>query len=692
MDSDLPLPSYIVSTGSGGEHWYYGWQQQFGLRTGQRVNTLELIALDGYVVAPGSRHTSGSLYSLKPQDPTREWWNLKPLPEDVSRALVGGARPRLPSTLPHVGSTVSPDTTGCLLTYAYLTKVEADDTFSEDDLLVIARDAYGLGCSISGIPEHILQKAQASLCYPACEEWLVEIGGKIDPAKTASPPKSASILANVEYLDISGAESGRLKFQGVAKPAAIVRKHVIESLNGWPCTAGTGQGILFSVKSDVDPTLPEAIWWMEDPTDMFAWFHDVFGDVCWVEGTGIASPSDQTPRSYVTKSEFFRLLQQYPGARYDEVCNLPHYPPLSNVLYLAPELPPPDPTLPVWTEFVGLFNPETEQDRILLAAAMLTPLWGGVAGTRPAFLITSKHGRGVGKTCTVEAIAEAYGGAITHKPGPGKRDITDALISPEGMSKRVVVWDNLKGKQDCAIVESMITARSIQGHRLYVGHTGRINNLTWFLTSNRPETSSDLAQRAIPIEIGPHKHSVDFPTRVAEFLRVNKIKLLSEMAYILSPNYPIAWNLTNKDADRWQAWMRAILCKLPGGEACLPMIRRRRKEMDTDIDESEMVVEWIMQLMSDKNRASRSMELGRFTFPTHELFEIAKKAGFSKMSAIDFGRWLMRKIADGDLGHLRRARAISPDGTRSRGFMFEPGPVKMRELIMGRRRDQKEGE
>jgi len=720
----LPPPARKCFTPSG-QHWYYGWDNSNALVTGQRIHNMEIIGEGGYVVAPGSKpQTTSEQYRLVVEG-RKQWWDLKPIPPAIVQGAGGGREehtpPSPPSPLPLEDGGLPPEIKSRLSARTLWTikmiagEIENTTGLWANRLEGAASDLSGFGVSQEDAKslltgtwgrwtdpnlDWILPKVYSRLHYPACLRWnhntatiqeqTTALGDQESPQNpgVSSP---ALVLANVEYFE----EQPSGKMVAVHRPLNRILQEVTRELK-WPATAAGGS--LFTLRLserdwDRKSLVPrEAIWWLEKSDDLFAWFHSVCGGVLWETGYARESIADPSPRSLPSKGEFYALLQRFPVAAYDSVEIVPHYPPIPKVLYLLPNIPPPkDPTLPLWRQWMSMFNPETEEDAALLAAACLTPLWGGPPGSRPAFLLTSKHGRGVGKTCSIEAIAHLYGGSTnpSHLEG-GPKSLAKALVSPEGLLHRCVVWDNLKGHQDYAVVESMITARTLQGHRLYHGHASRPNYVTWLLSANKAEATTDLAQRCIPIEIGRPHHDVDFITQYQDFLEAHRLELLGEMMEILGPNTPVKWTLKDSQADRWQAWMRAILCKIEGGEATLPLIKRRRLAIDIDLDESDAVVDLIVNLIHVEDAVGKALRTGQFTFPTEKLHKLAREQGLTKTGCIGFGYWLNRKMSDGDLHHLSRCRVRSAKGSLVRGYRFQPGIEGMRRLVLARQSQQKE--
>src|SRR5262249_45052453 len=148
---------------------------------------------------------------------------------------------------------------------------------------------------------------------------------------------------------------------------------------------------------------------------MIAWFHDI-AELRW-EGSDAAtfSESGSGRRTPITKTEFFEWLKTHPPQEYRGFAPLPHEPPIEGFYYCPCKLPVSDGSK--LRELLAHLNPESEVDRALLLAAIVTPGWGGEPGTRPALALVAND-RGAGKTATVTAITDLlWGGVITVKPG-----------------------------------------------------------------------------------------------------------------------------------------------------------------------------------------------------------------------------------------------------------------------------------
>ena len=142
------------------------------------------------------------------------------------------------------------------------------------------------------------------------------------------------------------------------------------------------------------PNNPEdKLFPLRNATDIFSYLGVAFkGIPDWMHGQG-----------YMSKDELFSALSAN-LPEYESIEKTPHFPRLSKSIYLLPELPAAD--ISILNKFLDFFSPETSYDRDLILAMFLTTLWGGPAGQRAPFLVTSKDGRGVGKSTLAETAAK----------------------------------------------------------------------------------------------------------------------------------------------------------------------------------------------------------------------------------------------------------------------------------------------
>lgn len=203
--------------------------------------------------------------------------------------------------------------------------------------------------------------------------------------------------------------------------------------------------------------------------------------------------------SLVTQAELFAEIERT-AQRYEAIEVLPHEPKLPNIYYRGKAPSPGDGSY--LSSLLDRFRPETTVDRDLMQAAFMTVFWGGLPGSRPAFVITSDDGRGVGKTKFAETVSYIGGGLIDVSAGEKIDQIKTRMLSPDARTKRVGLFDNVKTMRlSWAELESMITSPIISGRQLFVGEGQRPNLLTWFITLNGVSMATDMAQRSVIIKV-----------------------------------------------------------------------------------------------------------------------------------------------------------------------------------------------
>lgn len=109
-----------------------------------------------------------------------------------------------------------------------------------------------------------------------------------------------------------------------------------------------------------------------------------------------------------------------------------------------------------------------------------------------------------------------------------------------------------KGAPSNAIIEASITSEWIQGHRLHHGQDRRKNTLVTIFTANTPQFSTDMAQRAIEIKLGP-RQSEDFRTWAFAFIDQYREIIIAELLAILRG--PPVEEIDPANLTRWGGWM-----------------------------------------------------------------------------------------------------------------------------------------
>jgi hypothetical protein len=483
------------------------------------------------------------------------------------------------------------------------------------------------------------------------------------PAVLASPTGRIRVanVIDTEHTDSEGKTVESTHYRAVPD----IARSLSDATGGWPRRVGN---MLFSVEGQGDVSRPDhrPVQFLTKQEQFFAWMLNKC-DVRWMVGHA-RHPATGEKMMTPTKSEFFEWEKSNAGPVYSSVELLPHFPEVPNVYYIPTPLPKPDDSIeslgnsPLWT-LINAFNPETEFDRQLMLAALLTPGWGGACGTRPAFLFTSDHGRGVGKTQTAERIADVWGGCLTVTAGEDWDTVRKRLLGDDSLTKRVILIDNLKGKLSNGDIEGAITSKNIDGWKPYHGQASRPNRLTWFITANSPSLSRDLADRSVIIKVGKQKHGRDFVGWSNQHIEKHRAEILAELFAILQRD-PVC-KIEKKNRDRWQAWQDAILSRMDDGNELAELIKERRPDVDSDLDDADDLANALFDLMRERGHVGFEGE--RVFITSGAAFEHLLKVGlvdrgFSRRAS---ATWLKNMIGQGPLSEFKTHK-----NERNRGVLY----------------------
>lgn len=477
-------------------------------------------------------------------------------------------------------------------------------------------------------------------------------------------PSARPSIINAQTIKGGPDEKSWLRHYTAAQIASGVR----EFTGGWPRVAG---GRLFTCGHPAaDGCLPSggSVLWLDSVDALFAWFNEI-SDVHWTRREVRSAAKD--PRSTPTKGEFLEYLIQHPSAFYDGVEYLPHHPHVEKLWYAPCRLHDDDGK--ALADLVARLNAETGTDRLLLLAALATPGWGGACGARPAMVLTSKHGRGVGKTTTAELIASVWGLCVALDPKEDWEKVKGRMLSDEAMRGRVVLMDNIKGRLSGTSLESMLTSPVINGWKPYVGNCVRPNRLAYVITSNTPRLSTDLSERSVVIHIGePKWKEANFAQWAADHIERHRPEIVSALLTILAGG---GEDIPHSSLDRWGRWGLGVLAKccwaarggLPAlagawhGEECpsaleaLSAVKERRAEVDDDAANAEDVAEAIRRAMD------------RVHCPESETTFLTNKALSLILEQAEIGTDLGRNAALSWVGGLAGTGELRPLAKRRHG-------------------------
>lgn len=398
--------------------------------------------------------------------------------------------------------------------------------------------------------------------------------GLADAAPTTGTPpttaakRSAETLSNVKGR-IEQDDDGKAKTILTSKTPAEIRAD-LDRIAGPVYTLGDG-GPLF-VPRDFKGASPIDI--LDNPAALFGWLKER-APVFW-------SPKAHENGQPLNREELHKRLTATPTAVYDAVATLPHYPRRRGVYYGCPDLP--KPTGDALARLLDRMNPDTETDRALMLAALLTPGWGGPCGQRPAFVWSSDYGRGAGKTQSAVTVAMVWGGYldVSTQTRDGIERLRQRLLSPSAAALRCVILDNVKSLGTSEELEGLITSPAINGHRLYHGDASRPNDLTYSITANGITLTRDMAERAVLIQLGK-PDTTDFMTWRDDFLAEHRLAVVADLLAILQREHRGEINKPNR--DRWGAWQDGVLRRIDAPDQLAREIKARRHGIDGDAED-----------------------------------------------------------------------------------------------------------
>jgi hypothetical protein len=397
------------------------------------------------------------------------------------------------------------------------------------------------------------------------------------------------------------------------------------------------------------------VHWLEKPPDLFSML-----------GENREPPIFREKFNCHSKHEVFSFLRRV-ATKYESVESFPHEPQLSTCYYTCEQPEPGDGK--VLAGLVDRFCPETEHDSELIKAMFATTIWGGVGGSRPAFVITSDQGRGTGKSKMAAMVGFLTGGVIGLSASETSEAVKHRLLSPEGLSKRVALLDNVKSLRfSWAELESLITDTVISGKRMYVGEASRPNTLTWVITLNGISLSTDMAQRAVVIKISRPTHSGDWEESMRSYIDENRDALLSDLvAFLRLPAAPMP------RYSRWGTWEKQVLSKLKNPALLQEVIQERIGESDVENDEAEEIESFFQKSIHSLGYYPEE----RVHVPSTIAAKWVYKATGDRHTTVAIGRMLSQKIKEESVTLLSK----NPSHTYGRGFVFCAAPTENLEKI-----------
>lgn len=459
--------------------------------------------------------------------------------------------------------------------------------------------------------------------------WLLDTER---PRKKTTGQGSNDYISNAVEVP---SEGGKIQIQPLCMEQIV--KSIRDRTGDWPRRVGAA---LF-----VHPVAGE-IQWLQSPSALFGWL-----------GATCPPPAKFHRRSDChSREEVFSEMMRT-ATSYESVEVMPHEPPMAGHYYACsiPAVGNGD----ALRKLVEFFNPATDVDADLITALFVTPTWGGRGGSRPVFSITSDDGRGVGKSTLGALAGYLYRGSIELSANEDAEEIKKRLLSPEGLTKRVAVLDNVKTRCfSWAELESLVTAPVISGKRMYVGEGSRPNNLTWIVTMNGGSYSTDLAQRSVFIKLKRPNHSGNWEETVREFIDANRQNLIGDIIGFLR------WDRCNLHRySRWGAWERDVLSRLPDPAEAQKVIFERQGAADVEIEEADLIEDYFRQQLAG---LGYDADMDRVFIPSVVVCTWLGAALNDRFTTTAATRSINQKITEGKLHRLQ----ANPCKSHGRGLAW----------------------
>lgn len=361
-------------------------------------------------------------------------------------------------------------------------------------------------------------------------------------------------------------KNGNPKIIKVGRSKTNIHKQWYGMTEGWPKKVGS---TLFyeSEKGEVVE--------VKKPSQLFSMLSVYSTESKWAQG------DDKS-----TKEEMYEYFKQSKETdSFSSIWRHPTWPTIEGVYYLKSTSPTEG--TGILDQLVDLFQPATEVDRQLIKAAFCTPFWGGSPGTRPLFVIDSSTddvdgGRGVGKTVLVETLAMlTSSNAVDLGAKTEQFEIMRRLLSTT--NQKIVRWDNIKSnKFSNGDIESLITTKTISGHKMSTGLSELSNYFTYCATMNGASLSKDLAKRSVRIELGRPIYTSDWIERRDALISDHLSSIYGDIKEILTRKVDDSY----KPRTRFGRWEKEVAVRV-----CGPLIgdhiTREQTGVDAELDESE---------------------------------------------------------------------------------------------------------
>jgi len=465
-------------------------------------------------------------------------------------------------------------------------------------------------------------------------------------ATPADPPRFFSNCHVVIQTDGKGEpitmKNGKPKTRRDALTVDEMSTNLFAMTGNWPKAVGKTNPLLFVEHNGTVRILPTV-------DSLFAWIQERTGKISWQGG------QDNDVKTITPKKEFFEHVRER-AERFEAVSEVPHEPPLEGHYYTWKPPKGYDARGEYLARLLALFdNGETPEDMAMIKAMFLTPAWGAVNGTRPAFAITAPD-KGCGKSTLGEMAGELYGGNIVHTLTRNDDEkLSSRLLSAEALTKRVVLVDNAKQSIASANLEQTITLGTISGHLLYHGDSSRPNTLTVILTANGLRLSRDMARRCYIIRLKRPAVCDDRKEQAKALIKNYRDYILADIVEELRK--PVAPSNHN-DPGGWKSFVNQVMTRCTNTpEKVVSLTQARRDERDDDLADAEEIMEAIDAEVSQNSTADTRVFISSTRMT--EVINGALNKNLTKKSVCNL---LSDHMEAGRLARVEKTRTASAKG------------------------------
>ncbi len=327
--------------------------------------------------------------------------------------------------------------------------------------------------------------------------------------------------------------------------------------------------------------------------------HDLFA---WIARKSKHHINWKTGENFVCKNEFFAGL--FGSAKqYESIAFSPSFPLRTDTYYAHPALPAAGSERSYLDGFISNFNPASEQDRVLIKAMTISPLYYRAGIPKPAWIIDSEDGAGTGKTTLAEMIAFLYNtDPIRTTPSEMTSkfsDITKRIVSSSGRMCKVFLLDNVTGDFRCPTLADMITARSISGKAPYGrGEESRPNDLTYIITANSAMVDNDLAQRSWTIHVKRSEFSPLWRGELIKYISDHRYNIIAEIVDMIEKNAdPLSHNPVTRFPEFETEILQACCGDMDAYSEVIKRIHDAKAAANVEEDEAQNIAEVLRQGM-----------------------------------------------------------------------------------------------